>query len=925
MKLKTHLRETSLERLRAIAEFWELVPADPAVAEDRDALAEHLYPRMQTTSNFRLAFDKLEGRHREYVYFLALHGGELPQDEFRKRARIATPEALTELIDHLGARGFLWREKIKDELINLDLVGIPEPFVRLIELPPYWQGFLGFHLQCLGTDELKGIAKNTLDERPASRKKQALVHYLRKKLLDPKQLQPVLTRRDPLQLEMFQQILQKNGVCAWKDLLDSGVHKKFDHVRAERLRDLVENSGLVFILRAAPNKYNNLLMVPRDLAYIIQNSYRKDERTLEELSHSGAADHNNGSGHAESSLRPGVILDNSNNILRDLAIVCAYIQRNQIKMLNNGGLGRNDLKKIVPLLSYNKTTKYVAFLALFAMSKKLIIPVGDQWRVSSTLPQWMAKGQGCYRDLYEFWLNANEWNEEFIDGDVVHTDNYPQNLISITELRKLVLRMLEKTPPETWIDFETFAESLLPQIAIEIPGRFDLIPTEKFNRHPVLIMEAVVAETLHWLGVTILGVADLEVSRRLGSRPNEAIAPYDPNHPLSARLIGEENLLFCFRLSDFGRALLSRPYQDPDKLFARLPDPELPYAEQSDSFTVQPNLEIVTPPDLSLGKFHHLLQFTDIKKVDVMTTLSISRDSVRAGLDHGQTAESMLRLLKECSRKELPETIRQMIGECESRHGEVDMGLAGGYLMVSDRMRLEELRANPRIAPEIKDVFGDKLILLNRTADLKKIAKELQRIGFMPRVDSDSVYVTNDGLFQITLQPQELYDLLAIIQFAILMEEEAESPVFDDRARPLYQRLAATSQEKFNPKFYAESIARTFQANYEKLRKKHLDEETRKYRKQVNRLISQVPRAKSGGASFKGENPTGDPAEIARMVKFAIEHELQIKIHYVKTSGEAINEVIEPEQLQDRKIYGFCPSRDEHHVFAIDRIRNAAI
>ena len=39
MKLKTHLRETPLERLRMIAEFWDLLPAEPPLAEDRDASA----------------------------------------------------------------------------------------------------------------------------------------------------------------------------------------------------------------------------------------------------------------------------------------------------------------------------------------------------------------------------------------------------------------------------------------------------------------------------------------------------------------------------------------------------------------------------------------------------------------------------------------------------------------------------------------------------------------------------------------------------------------------------------------------------------------------------------------------------------------------------------------------------------------------
>lgn len=922
MKLKTHLRETALDRLRVIAEFWDLLPTENAVADNRDALADYLYPRMQTTTHFRAAFDKLDAREREWVYFLALHGGELPTEEFRRRCRFLSPEAMNAAVERLSARGFIWRERVRDELINLDLIGIPEPFVRLIELPPYWQGFLGFYLQCLGTDELKVIAKNTLDERPNSRKKQALVHYLRKKMLDPKLLQGHLGHRDALQLEMFEQILQKNGVCAWKDLLDSGVHKKFDHVRAERLRDLVENSGLVFVLRAAANKYNNLLMVSRDLAYVIQNNYHRDDRTLDELSHA-SSEHTNSL--SESTLRPSIILDNSNNILRDLVIFCAYIQRNQVKMLNNGGLGRNDLKKIVPLLSYNKTIKYVSFLALFAMVRKLIIAVGDQWRVSGSLQQWLVKGQGCYRDLYDFWLNSSEWNEEFIEGDVVHADNYPQNLISITELRKLILRMLEKTPPDTWIDFETFAESLLPQIAIEIPGRFDLLPAERFNRHPILIMESVVAETLYWLGIAVLGVADLEVSRKLGSRANETIAPYDPNRPLSSRLIGDENLLFCFRLSEFGRQLMSRPYLEVDKLFSKMPDPDLPYAELSDYFTVQPNLEIVTPPDLGLERFFRLLLFTDIKKVDIMTTLSISRDSVRAGLDHGFSAEVMIGLLQECSRKELPETVRQMIGECESRHGEVDMGLAGGYLIVSDRMRVEELRVNTKISPEIKDVFDDKLILLNRTADIKKIARELQRLGYMPKIDSDSLYVTNEGLFQITLRAEELYDLLAILQFAIMMEEENGTTIFEDRVRPLFQRISSNSQDKFNPKFYAESIAKAFYSNYDKLLKKTVSDETRKYRKQVTRLMSQVPRNKSGTAAFKGENPATDPGEIQRMIKYAIEHEAQVKIHYTRSSGTAVDELIEPEALQDKKIYAFCPGQDEHHVFAIDRIQHASM
>src|SRR5207247_636484 len=145
----------------------------------------------------------------------------------------------------------------------------------------------------------------------------------------------------------------------------------------------------------------------------------------------------------------------------------------------------------------------------------------------------------------------------------------------------------------------------------------------------------------------------------------------------------------------------------------------------------------------------------------------------------------------------------------------IDMGLCGGYLKVSDRMRIEELKANSKISPSIKDIFDDHLILLSRTADLKKIGRELQRMGYLPRIDGYSLYASNDGLFQVTLRPEELYDLLALIRFAIMLEEDGAAEVFDDRVRPLFERLSVTAQEKFNPNFYAESIAKTFVANFE--------------------------------------------------------------------------------------------------------------
>lgn len=921
MKLKSHLRESPPEILRAIAEFWGLHPEDPAICDGAEALADYLYPRLQTPAQFKQTFDRLEVSERELIYFLSLHGGELTIEEFRRRTDLKDDAAFEETCARLNLRGFLWREKICDEGIEYEVIGVPEPFVRLIDLPPYWKGFLGYYLQELGLNELKAIARHGLSEKYEGRRKQVLVHFIRERLLDPAILARLLEVQVPGEKELFQQVLQRNGACVWRDLLDGGAQKKFNHQRAEQLQRLTSQSGLIYVSSAAPNHYNNLLMVPRDVRHVLQNGFRRDERTLTELSRTSERSR---PGETFTGFRPSVILDNTQNILRDLCILLAHVQHHAVKVLNNGGIGRNDLKRIAPLLSHNKNVKYAAFLALFAMSRKLLLPLGERWRASKHAMEALRQPRPLFRELYEFWLTTNDWNEEFVEGDVLHVDHYPQNLISITELRKLVLRVLAKVPVESWIDFETFAESLLPQVAIEIPGRFDHAPADKSNRHTILILESLVAESLYWFGLVVFGVSDLSVASELGNRTNESVWP--SGIPGGGRLpfLGGEEYVFCFKVTATGRQMFDGDYLAPERLFSKYEDASLPYFEDSSHFTVQPNLEIVTPPNLALGLFFRLLGFCEVKKVDIMTTLLITRESLRLGMEQGMTGSEILEFLRGSSRKEIPETVLHLIDECAGRHGEVDVGPAGGYIVATDRVHVDELRANPRIHRYIKDVFEEKVILLSPAADLGKVTRELEKMGYMPRVASDTLHVTGEGLFHLTVRPEELYDLLAILNFAEGVEEEAGGGIFEERLRPLLERLTIGAKGDFNPEPYVKPLLSTFRKNFEKRAGRQKDEENRKLKKQVNRLLTRSPR-RSAPLRYTGENPTSDPGGVVKMIKFAIEYEMQVKIHYQRSTGAEVDEVIEPESLQTERVYAFSPDDNEHHTYAVGRILKAAI
>jgi hypothetical protein len=198
---------------------------------------------------------------------------------------------------------------------KFDIVGIPEPFVRLIELPPYWKGFLGYFLQDLGLDELKAIARQGLGLKYDGRRKQVLVHFLRSHLLDPKASRNASTGRMRPRTRFSASSLQHNGASVWRDLLDEGVRKKFNHQKAEALQRLTKQSGLAFLSQTSTDHYNNLVIVPKDIRRILQNGFRRDERTLTELSRSTERISRASSGQE---YRPNVVLDNTQNILRDL-------------------------------------------------------------------------------------------------------------------------------------------------------------------------------------------------------------------------------------------------------------------------------------------------------------------------------------------------------------------------------------------------------------------------------------------------------------------------------------------------------------------------------------------------------------------------------------------------------------------------------
>ena len=933
MKLKSVLKSLDVESLHGIQEYWDL-PA-PAGREnlDQERWVEHLYPRLQNGGHFQVALEQLEPSQRDLVSFLAIHGGNMEEKELRKRFFGGNREEMREAVAAMARRGFVFHERWTDVEGKPHVYGIPEPFLRLIDLPHFWHGHLGNLLREVPVAHLHRIASEGLGLKHVSNKRDRLLYEVREQLLAPDNLRLYVDSLSETRREILLLLLQRRGVCLYSELLELAQTHHPNLGRDDPIESLLGCSGLLFRETDNASKYENLLRVPRDVYYIMTHHFVRDSRGLDDL---------DAMGHVEPGRQPKTILDNGISILRDAVIFVCSIEHHPLRRLGNGGIGKNDLKRILARLSANKTLKYAQFLAYYCIRKRFLVPLGDQWAVGETFREELVDSRRLFLDLYTTWLNTSEWNEEYLEGDCVHADSSPGNLINIIELRFLVLENLAKIPFDTWIDGPRFIESLLSQIEIRIPHRGAKGHLERHNRINYLAIESILCETLYWSGLVSLGLheatefedlgnryqADLSRQAGLPKRNNEGHGASETNNRLdhhfnfNPRPFLPEAYQFHFQIRGLGRSILGAGAARAAKSAPKIDSIALPFRDDMMHFTVLPNLDVVAPPDLNLQVFYDLCQFAEIRHMDVMSTLAITRDSVRGGMERGLRGEEILTFLERGCPGGLPETVRHLVNECSNHYGELLLGYASGYVLIDDPALREDLRNSKVLAPWIKDVKGDRVILLNRGADVQHLAHDLKQIGFMPSVDSENVYASGDGRLRFSLEASDLGALLAILRFVRHLESELGVDPTEEHAEPLLNLLRPANHSHRSAEEHADAMCKRFEKTFDAALKKRLNAVANKYRRQMREFLSQESTAPAR-PTYTDSNPAATPRDIRKMLRFALQHEMDVQMNYKRSTGEEAPDKVQPESLSGDKLFAFSEKEQSYCAYRVSRIVSA--
>jgi hypothetical protein len=314
-----------------------------------------------------------------------------------------------------------------------------------------------------------------------------------------------------------------------------------------------------------------------------------------------------------------------------------------------------------------------------------------------------------------------------------------------------------------------------------------------------------------------------------------------------------------------------------------------------------------------------LSQIAVVKNVDVMTTLEINKDSIRESMDRGMDGDEILSFLEESNRGAVPETVRHLVSELNKKHGEINISMASAYIKTGDPVLFESLKRNRRFKEVIKDTIDDKAIVLHPAANLQKLATDLQKLGYLPEFESENVQVGRQGKVLLSLTQDEFYHVLAVLNFIQMIEDEFGESITEDKTMPLIEKLKADLGGTKVLSTFGVAMSKTFFKRFMGVLGGRIDKQTKKYKKQISRLMETVPRTQNK-YDFSGPNPATKKKDIKKMLDFASKHELPLEVRFLNRHEEENKDILEPESVDGNKVYGFFKYKDDYSVVRIDRI-----
>ena len=676
MKLRTALTQYSFDTLCQLARD---VGIDPE-GSNKTILADALCRVLPDPERVAKRLSSLSPEQHAMVQTLAAEGGELLEAEaVEKFANGFLPRLHAQLSD---LTGLVFRDA--HTLGDPDvLIGIPESLLKSIPIPDADQGRLLVILKPVSVGLLRAFA-DQIGLRPSDTRKIIVSNAIKDALLDIKTLHAYLNTLSEDRRAILDLFLPANAITR-REIAD-----KLGESAVRDLEDMLWKMPIFYAPNRDLHAPDAAICLASDLctalSEIAQSQGGQLESSLETLLET-----------AETT--PAATRENTAFLIRDLTTLLGIIAQRLPRRLKHGGISKSDLRDANKYCHIQDDPGYIEFLTLFAETTGLIKPRDTVWHTAQDAGTQMENIIDIRKACFEFWSHSDRWNEWSSD----RTKATSARMQVLKNIRSEIVRSLRHCPADTWMKYPSYYQFLT---RLSEPFRhFAKDPSHTGTTADELLRRTITG------ALTYMGVV------RAGNFP-------DFSTPL------QDSKGAVFQITPAGYALL---HDTHDNALTE----HIPLQNSDAKFVVQPNFEILSPPDLPCTHYLKLCVLCDLKTQDVMACFHLSRDSIRRAFARGLSGDEIRAFLTQHSASGLPDMVDTLIAECDDKYGEIEILPAIGQIKTATRELLDELYAQPRIAQALDDRISPTTATLNNAANPKSLIQTLQQQGYLPHLSQE--------------------------------------------------------------------------------------------------------------------------------------------------------------------------------------------
>ena len=676
MKLRTALTQYPFDTLCQIARNVGIDPGGSNKTILADALCRVLPDPERVAKRLR----SLSPEQRTMVQTLAAEGGELLEAEaVEKFANGFLPRLHAQLRD---LTGLVFRDA--HTLGDSDvLIGIPESLLKSIPIPDADQGRLLVILKPVSVGLLRAFA-DQIGLNLSDTRKPIVSNAIKEALLDTKTLHAYLNTLSEDRRAILDLFLPANAITR------SEVADKLGESAVRELEDMLWKMPIFYAPNRDLHALNAAICLASDLCATLSKIVRSQggqlESSLETILET-------------SDIAPVAIRENTAFLIRDLTTLLGIVAQRLPRRLKHGGISKTDLRDASKYCHIQDDPGYIEFLTLFAETTELVKPRDTAWHTASDAGTRVGQIIDIRKACFEFWFQSERWNEWSSD----RTKATSARMQVLKNIRSEIVRSLRHCPADTWMKYPSYYQFLT---RLSEPFRhFAKDPSHTGTTADELLRRTITG------ALTYMGVV------RVGNFP-------DFSTPL------QQSKEAVFQITPAGYALLHDTHDDALTEHIPLQNPEA-------KFVVQPNFEVLSPPDLPCAHYLRLCVLGDLKTQDVMACFHLSSDSIRRAFARGLSGDEIRSFLTQHSKSGLPDMVDTLIAECDDKYGEIEILPAIGRVKTATRELLDELYAQPRIAQALDDRISPTMATLNNATNPESLIQILQQQGYLPHLSRE--------------------------------------------------------------------------------------------------------------------------------------------------------------------------------------------